>query len=244
MLSDVVVDPPNGQRPEQVIIFFHGYGSSGASMAQHVGNLLAPHLQSAKLYCPDGPILLGTDSEGRSYHSWFDVSDVLDNPDCDVVAPRARSAALAAQQYIDDVIRREGISEDRVIIAGFSQGGTMAFYSGLLRTTEVGGVYCLSGGALDRLTDPVSKPPVGLLAGGQEHQDYSGYPMAERTRAQLDAQGFRVDCAVLGGQGHDISPESVKLLAQLTHFLTPKEPRPPVQPEKENKNKGLKRPSP
>lgn len=244
MFSDVVVDPPNGQRPEQVIIFFHGYGSSGASMAQHVGNLLAPYLQSAKLYCPDGPILLGTDSEGRSYHSWFDVSDVLDNPDCDVVAPRARSAALAAQEYIDDVIRREGISEDRVIIAGFSQGGTMAFYSGLLRATEVGGVYCLSGGALDRLADPVSRPPVGLLAGEHEHQGYSGYPMAEKTRAQLDAQGFRVDCAVLRGQGHDISPESVKLLAQLTHFLTPKEPRPSAHPERDNKNKHLRPPAP
>lgn len=243
MYSETVVEPPSGQRPEQVIIFFHGYGSSGASMARHVGGLLAPHLQTAKLYCPDGPELLGTDQDGNRYHSWFDVSDVLDNPDSDTVAPRARQAALAAQSYIDDVIRREGISEDRVIIAGFSQGGTMAFYSGLLRASEVAGVYCLSGGALDRLTDPVSKPPVGLLAGEREHQDYSGYPMAEKTRAQLDAQGFRVDCAVLGGQGHDISPESVKLLAQLTHFLTPKEPRPPAQPEKENKNKGLKPPA-
>ncbi|HCS23333.1 MAG TPA: hypothetical protein PLW48_04675 [Alphaproteobacteria bacterium] len=242
MYSESISDPPNGQRAEQVIIFFHGYGSSGESMAQHVGGLLAPHLQTARLYCPDGPIVLGTDSEGKTYHSWFDVSDVLDNPDCDKVAPRAHQAALDAQKYIDDVVRREGISEDRLIIAGFSQGGTMAFYSGLLRTSEVAGVYSLSGGALDRLTQPVSKPPVGLLAGERENQDYSGFPMAQKTRAQLDAQGFRVDCAVLGGQGHEITPEAVKLLAQLTHFLTPKEPRPSA-PENGNKNKGFRPPT-
>lgn len=244
MYSERIVDPPNGQLPQQVIIFFHGYGSSGESMAQHVGGLLAPHLQTARIYCPNGSILLGQDQDGNRYHSWFDVSDVLDNPDCDVVAPRAHQEALDAQKYIDDVLRREGISEDRLIIAGFSQGGTMAFYSALLRTSEVAGVYCLSGGALDRLTQPVSKPPVGLLAGEREHQDYSGYPMAQKTRAQLDAQGFRVDCAVLPGQGHDISPEAVKLLAHLTHFLTPKEPRGAPSLEKANKNSGLKPPAP
>lgn len=243
MLRDTVVNPPSGQRPEQIIIFFHGYGSSGASMANHVGNLLSSELPNTRIYCPDGPTKLGEDKHGNTYHSWFQVDDMLDNPDCDIVAQRARQASPAVQKYIDDVIKREGITEDRVIIAGFSQGGTMAFYAGLLRETEVAGVYSLSGGALDRLGTPTSKPPVALLAGENENQGYSGHPMAKAAHAQLDQQGFRTDCIVLPNQGHSITPESMRLLGQLTRFLTPDTPRPPVSAPVQNKqNQRIKPP--
>ncbi|HEX2753159.1 MAG TPA: hypothetical protein VHP34_08690 [Alphaproteobacteria bacterium] len=227
MLHDVVVNPPSG-RAENIIIFFHGYGSSGASMAQHVGNLLAPHLPDTKIYCPNGLIKIGEDRDGNTYHSWFPVEDMLDNPDNDKSAARVRMAMPDIQAYIDDVLKREGISEDRVIIAGFSQGASTAFYAGLLRDTPVAGVYSLSGGALDRLTDPQSKPPVALLAGAHENQGYSGHPMARATYDLLKDMGFKTDVVVLENQGHSITPESMRLLGQMTRYLTPDTPRPPA----------------
>lgn len=243
MLHDVVVSPPNGQRAENIIIFFHGYGSSGASMAQHVGNLLRDELPQTKIFFPSGPITIGQDREGNTYHSWFPVDDMLDNPDNDTSAQRARMAVPQIQAYIDDVLKREGISEDRVIIAGFSQGASMAFYAGLLRDTEVAGVYSLSGGALDRLTDPVSKPPVALLAGAHENQGYSGHPMARATCDLLRDMNFKTDCIVLENQGHSITPESMRLLGQMTRFLTPDAPRPPqADVQKANKNQQHKPP--
>ena len=227
MLHDVVVNPPSG-RTENIIIFFHGYGSSGPSMAQHVGNLLAPHLPDTKIFCPNGPITIGKDHDGNTYHSWFPVEDMLDNPDNDTSAARVRMAMPEVQAYIDDVLKREGISEDRVIIAGFSQGASTAFYAGLLRDTPVAGVYSLSGGALDRLTDPQSKPPVALLAGEHENQGYSGHPMARATYDLLKDMGFKTDVVVLPNQGHSITPESMRLLGQMTRYLTPDAPRPPI----------------
>lgn len=227
MLHDVVVNPPSG-RTENIIIFFHGYGSSGASMAQHVGTLLAPHLPDTKIFCPNAPIKIGEDRDGNTYHSWFPVEDMLDNPDNDTAAARVRSVMPDVQSYIDSVLKRENISEDRVIIAGFSQGASTAFYAGLLRDTPVAGVYSLSGGALDRLTDPQSRPPVALLAGEQENQGYSGHPMARATHDLLKDMGFKTDVVVLPGQGHSITPESMRLLGQMTRYLTPDAPRPPA----------------
>jgi|GEM_PF-1171144 len=236
MLHDVVVNPPSGCA-ENIIIFFHGYGSGGAAMAQHVGNLLAPHLPDTKIYCPNGPIKIGEDRDGRTYHSWFPVEDMLDDPDNDKAAARLRMAMPEIQSYIDDVLKREGIGEDRVIIAGFSQGASAAFYAGLLREMPVAGVYSLSGGALDRLTDPQSKPPVALLAGEHENQGYSGHPMARAAYGLLKDMGFKADAVVLENQGHAITPESMRLLGQMTRYLTPDTPRPPaVQPVK-NKQK-------
>lgn len=227
MLHDVVVNPPSG-RTENIIIFFHGYGSSGAAMAQHVGNLLAPHLPDTKIFCPDAPIKIGEDRDGNTYHSWFPVEDMLDNPDNDTSAARVRMAMPDIHAYIDDVLKREAISNDRVIIAGFSQGASTAFYAALLRDTPVAGVYSLSGGALDRLTDPQSRPPVALLAGEHENQGYSGHPMARATHDLLKDMGFKTEAVVLPNQGHSISPESMRLLGQMTRYLTPDTPRLPA----------------
>jgi phospholipase/carboxylesterase len=124
--------------------------------------------------------------------------------------------------YIDKVIAEEGIPEDRVIIAGFSQGGTMAYYTALLRDSKVAGVYALSGGALDQLQDPVSSPKIGLVAGGKEAQDYSGAPHQEMMREKLEKAGFNVDCVIIPGQGHDISWKSMELLSVFTRNVAAK----------------------
>lgn len=224
MLTDHTVEPSNGKPPEYLVIFFHGYGSNGDLMAQHVGGLLGPLLPEAKIRCPDGPIKFYEMPDGKFGRSWFEIRDLFDGDklpeDRKEIARRAATAAKEMNDYIDKVIKEEGIPEDRVIIAGFSQGGTMAFYTGLLRDSKVAGVYALSGGALDLLANPASKPPVGLLAGAREEQDYSGAPHQLKVSAALDKAGFNVDCVILPDQGHDISWKSMELLSVFTRAVT------------------------
>lgn len=224
MLTDHSVDPQNGKPPEYLVIFFHGYGSNGELMAQHVGKLLGPLLPEAKIRCPDGPIEFYTMPDGKPGCSWFELRDLFDGdnlPDNRAeIGRRARAAAGDMNDYIDKVLAEEGIAPDRVIIAGFSQGGTMAYYTALLRDAPVAGVYALSGGALDQLGEPVSKPPVGLVAGAQEAQDYSGAPHQRKMQAELDTAGFNVDCVIIPDQGHDISWKSMELLSVFTRAVT------------------------
>ncbi|MEZ0223825.1 MAG: alpha/beta hydrolase [Alphaproteobacteria bacterium] len=224
MLTDHSVDPKNGKPPEYLVIFFHGYGSNGELMAEQVGSLLGPLLPEAKIRCPDGPIEFYKMPDGKSGCSWFEIRDLFDGDnlpeDRGEIARRASAAAKEMNDYIDKVIAEEGISKDRVIIAGYSQGGTMAFYTGLLRDEAVAGVYALSGGALDLLEHPVSKPPVGLVAGGREAQDYSGFPQAQKTHKALDAAGFFTDCVVIPDQGHNLSWKSMELLSVFTRAVT------------------------
>lgn len=223
MLTDHCVEPADSKQPQYLVIFFHGYGANGSQMAEHVGKLLGPLLPEAKIRCPDGPIDIHTCEDGTVLKSWFELRDLTDGeraPDMDEVGRRATAAAREMNDYIDKVVAEDGISEQRVIIAGFSQGGTMAFYAGLLRDTAVGGVYALSGGALDRLQNPKSFPPVGLVAGGNEQQDYSGAPHAEKVFAALDKAGFQTGCFIIPGQGHDISWKSMELLSVFARTVT------------------------
>ena len=207
-------------RDKYVVVFFHGYGSGGAQMADHVGGKLLPQAPGCVLRCPDGPQKI-SEHDGVSYHSWFDIQDILDNPSVDKVAPRAAAAAEEVNKYIDRVLQEEGIDESRLIIAGFSQGATMAYYAALMRDKPAAGVYSLSGGALRQIFNIKSKPPVALLAGEHEQNNYSGLPHAQETHGFLEAQGFRTDCVMLHGQGHDISDKAVELLANLAEILIP-----------------------
>jgi phospholipase/carboxylesterase len=225
MLKDYSIEPKDGKKPEYVVIFFHGLGSCGASMQSWAGGLLSAQLPEAKLVFPDGPMEWGQDGEGNKYYSWFPIKDLIDGdkiPDKAEIGRRATAAAKDMNAYIDEVIKREGITEDRVIIAGFSMGGTMAVYTALQRDTPVAGVYALSGGALElENIGPVkSMPPIGLVAGGLEQQDYSGAPHAEKVHKAFDKAGFFADCVIVPGQKHEISPKSMELLAVFTRAVT------------------------
>lgn len=223
-ITDHTRDTYNGKKPEYLVIYFHGLGSNGDLMERYVGDLLGPMLPEAKMRFPDAPIVIGTDDRGMQYRSWFDVDEWVKRdvaPDQKEVAIRATAAAKEMNEYIDRVIKEEGISRERVIIAGFSQGGTMAFYTGLLRDTPVAGVYALSGGAMDKLENPVSKPPVGLVVGADETGgDYSGPPQTLSARKKLDDMGFFVDSFVVPNQRHETSPKAMELLSVFTRTVT------------------------
>ena len=233
-MNSYTIDTTDGKTPpEYLVVFLHGHGSSGGAMSEYAGGLLAPLLPHAKIIFPDGPMsavpenlmhMLGGAKESP-YRSWFDMRDIIDKnsidtADRDKIGQRATAAATAINAYVDAVAQKEGVPLDHVIIAGFSQGGTMAYYSGLLRVTEIGGVFCLSGGALDRLGTPQAKPPIGIAAGELETQDYSGAPHARKVFAQLEREGFYADCAIITGKKHEISPKSMELLSAFTRAVT------------------------
>lgn len=54
----------------------------------------------------------------------------------------------ASAEYLNGLIQQEidaGIPADRIVIAGFSQGGAMAIYTGLMAKVKLAGIVSLSG---------------------------------------------------------------------------------------------------
>lgn len=97
----------------------------------------------------------------------------------------------------------------------------MAFYTGLMADEPVAGVYALSGGAMDKIENPVSKPPVGLVAGEKEiGGDYSGPPQVALARKMLDEKGFFADSVIVPDQRHETSPKAMELLSVFTRTVT------------------------
>jgi phospholipase/carboxylesterase len=210
-ISDIKIKAQNNQNGP-VVVFFHGYDSCAKDMADYMGKTLSGAVPGLTVRFAQASLQTPWHGNGRS---WFYIEDHLDGPaDGNVFAPRALAAMPDVHRYIDRVLKEENIHENNLIIAGFSQGATMAFYAALQRERPVAGAFCISGGALDQIKGIGSKPAVMLLAGADESSHYSGREQAIKTHALLKKHGF--DCALYltPGNGHNIDTRSIEKLIE------------------------------
>ncbi|XP_022909459.1 acyl-protein thioesterase 1 [Onthophagus taurus] len=120
------------------IIFLHGLGDTGAGWASAMAAIRAPHV---KVVCPTAPTMPVTLNAGYRMPSWFDLKSL------DIGGPEDEDGIKAACKLVHGMIETEikaGLSADRIILGGFSQGGALALYSALRFPQKVAGVVALS----------------------------------------------------------------------------------------------------
>ncbi|KAK9880181.1 hypothetical protein WA026_010054 [Henosepilachna vigintioctopunctata] len=121
------------------LIFLHGLGDTGHGWSSTIAELKPAH---CKLICPTASSMPVTLNAGFTMPSWFDLRSL------DASGPEDEDGIKSASHLVHDMIEGEikaGISSDRIMIGGFSQGGALALYSALSYPKPIGGVICLSG---------------------------------------------------------------------------------------------------
>jgi phospholipase/carboxylesterase len=105
-----------------------------------------------------------------------------------------------SQKAIDEVIAREisrGIAADKIILAGFSQGGAIALQTGLRQIQGLAGILALS--TYLTLNDSLGREktiananiPLFMAHGTQD--PIVPLSLAKTSKAQLESHGYRVD---------------------------------------------------
>jgi len=121
MLQCVEIEPTEPQKGS--IIWLHGLGADGndfVPIAKELG------LNSVRFVFPHAPVQPVTINGGLSMRSWYDIRSLGESPDRENADDVRRSAGL-----VDALLAREharGVPYDRIVLAGFSQGGAMALY--------------------------------------------------------------------------------------------------------------------
>ena len=214
---DIVI---NDQARSGTLIFFHGYGANAQEMADHVGVSLSDNLSHVKLRFPNG---IEPTHYNPNQRSWYDIQDMLYDKDVyqkpfdgNLAAPRALSTMTDIHAYIDRVLEDDDINPDQLILAGFSQGATLAFYAALQRHEEIAGVVSISGPAIDQVQGIHSSPPILLMAGAEEFSHFSGRELASKTHDLLLKNGFMSDLFLTPDNGHNICQNSLNALASFT----------------------------
>lgn len=228
-----VLPPCNGESSEFVLVYLHGYGEN--MDWQRIGELFSkrPELANAKIYFPRGPFQIDSKPGGYNWHGWYSFED-MSPVTTEESARRALEVSGAVNRFIDRILEHEGISEDRLMIAGYSQGGTVAYSTALMRENPVAGVFCQSAGALWHIWPPEVNPwpPLRLVAGAHERGDYFSAKDMRRVGCALQEKGYPVQWEVIPMMGHKVTRRSVRLLAKFAQevFADVSEPSPEGEP--------------
>lgn len=107
--------PEGAEGPVPALVFLHGWGSSGEGMMAGMGIDETAAARGWAVIAPRGQ----PRGEGRSGYSWAFHPDRREG---------ARDEAAFLREVVADAVERYGVDPERVVLGGFSIGGSMASY--------------------------------------------------------------------------------------------------------------------
>ncbi|MCS4278246.1 phospholipase/carboxylesterase [Stenotrophomonas rhizophila] len=156
------VENETGADPQWSVLWLHGLGADGHDFAPIVPELVRPHWPAIRFVFPHAPVQPITINNGVPMRAWYDIVSAD-------FRSRADSAGVDASIVeLELLIEREvarGIPAERILLAGFSQGGAVILSALLRRTRPLAGLIALSTylpdpakAAAARVADAISVP--------------------------------------------------------------------------------------
>ena len=184
--------------PTASVIWLHGLGADGHDFVPIVQEVLPrltlPEEMGIRFIFPHAPKQAVTINGGYVMRAWYDVISP------DLRQRQDRDGIIGSQHHIVQLIEHEiahGIPSQRIVLAGFSQGGAIALYTALRFPQPLGGVMALS----------------------------TYVPLAESTEQERSAQNQGIAVMMAHGEHDPLIPlqaavESRDLLQQLGYRVT------------------------
>jgi phospholipase/carboxylesterase len=138
--ADAVVLNP-GTPATSAVIWLHGLGADGFDFVPIVNELHLPASLSARFIFPHATPRPVTINNGFVMRAWYDITGFGPNRTEDDAGIRESDGVV--RKYIEQQIA-QGIAARRIVLAGFSQGGAIAFQTGLRYPERLAGIMALS----------------------------------------------------------------------------------------------------
>jgi len=138
-LDGIEIDTNNN--PDAAVILLHGLGASGEDFIPIVQALRLPPNAGIRFIFPHAPEIPVTINGGMIMPAWYDILEM--GLDRKVDHAQIQESANAVCEIVEREISR-GISSNRIIIAGFSQGGAVGYEVALSSHHPLGGLIAMS----------------------------------------------------------------------------------------------------
>ena len=206
MVRDLKSARKGPREAQSVVVFLHGYGADGADLLG-LADVLGPHLPGTAFYAPNAPEPCANNPMG---FQWFPIPWLDGSSEAQARESMQQSAA-DIDAFLDRVLVDEGLSPERMVVVGFSQGTMMSLHVAPRRAKPVAGIVGFSGRLLapESLGEVTVKPPILLVHGDQDPM----VPFADMGLAAdaLKKADFSVHTHVMKGTGHGIAPDGLSV---------------------------------
>ena len=215
------VEIETGRDPRAAIIWLHGLGADGHDFEPLVPQLVRAGERPLRFVFPHAPIRPVTLNGGYAMRAWYDIIAL------DRRAAEDEQGIRASQSLITELIGREnarGILTERIVLAGFSQGGAMALYCGVRYPQRLAGImglscYQLLAARFDAERLPVNQATPIFLGHGTQDPVVSPV-LGEATCHQLQGAGYTVEWHAYS-MPHAVCPQEITDIATWLRRVLP-----------------------
>jgi len=195
MTSDLLsaIEIETAPNPNAAVIWLHGLGDDGQGWSEIVPALNVPPTFAVRFIFPHAPVMPVTINNGYPMRAWYDIRENDFNERADIAGVKR------SQAQVEALVAREkarGVAAQRIVLAGFSQGGAIALYAGLRHAERLAGIVALSTYVIAPAALPLEASaanrdiPIFMAHGTQD--PVVQFRWAEASRQALVAAGYNV----------------------------------------------------
>ena len=209
------IEIETGPAPRAAVIWLHGLGADGHDFEPIVPELGLPASLPVRFIFPNAPHRPVTINNGMRMPAWYDILQMGGGTEDE-------AGIRESQGFVESLMAREtqrGVPRDRIVLAGFSQGGAIALQTALRHAERLAGVMALStylplSKTLEKERSTANQDLPIFMA----HGKFDGMVPLDRAALSRDAMralGYMIDWREYPMQ-HSVCPEEI---ADIAAFL-------------------------
>lgn len=143
-MSDLLpaIEVETAPDPRFVVIWLHGLGADGSDFEPVVPELRLPEFPGVRFVFPHAPAIPVTCNGGYVMPAWYDIISL--EPHSREIDQAGIVASRTAIRRLIERENRRGVPSRRIFLAGFSQGGAVAYATALTHPEPLAGLIALS----------------------------------------------------------------------------------------------------
>tara|TARA_A100001015_G_C14884655_1_gene669857 strand:- start:300 stop:953 length:654 start_codon:yes stop_codon:yes gene_type:complete len=162
-LNTTIINNKSEKKPKNAVILCHGYGGTGKDISL-LANYWRNYLPDTIFICPDAPEVCSVSPTG---FQWFDLMDQTK----DQTLSKSLAAEIRLNNFIDEVIKENNLSNNQIALGGFSQGCMIGLQTALKRSEKINCILGYSGKIIDTehmSKNIISRPKIFLMHGDKD----------------------------------------------------------------------------
>jgi phospholipase/carboxylesterase len=208
------VEIETGSPPQAAVIWLHGLGADGHDFEPIVPELRLK--QAVRFVFPHAPVRPVTINQGMRMRAWYDIFQFGGGREDE-------KGIRESQKLLEKLIEEQPVPPEKIVLAGFSQGGAIVLQTALRYPKPLAGVMALStylpiAGRLEAERNAANAGIPVFMAHGQ-FDDIIPIQRAQASRDALQKLGYKPEWheypmphSVCGDEVRDISAFLARLL--------------------------------
>lgn len=209
----LIIEPPLAA--DACVIWLHGLGADRYDFVPVVGALELGASHGVRFIFPQAPTRPVTINGGLPMPSWFDILAI--SPQRVMNLQQLNASVDMVRELVDQQIA-EGIAPERIVLAGFSQGGAIVMRAAIDSALPLAGIMALStyGPTLEQALTESRGPTLDVFFAHGQHDDILQPALGRQAHDLLQAAGHSTHWH-LYPMAHEVCPQEI---VDIRHWLS------------------------